>query len=46
MPGASRTLEVAIPAVEMTSKQANIFTDMTKYAKDTYNIDLVVKIVK
>ena len=46
MPGASRTLEVAIPAVEMTSKQAYMITDMTKYAKDTYYNELVVKIVK
>ncbi|WP_080066679.1 RHS repeat-associated core domain-containing protein [Ruminiclostridium hungatei] len=46
MDGTSRTLEIAIPAVEMTADQAKVFKYITDYAKSEKNINVVVKIIK
>ena len=42
--GTDRTLQIAVPPVEMTAEQAKVFDDMMKYAKEEYGIDVVITI--
>lgn len=45
--GSTRTLEIAVPPVEMTSMQADVFNEIIKYASmQTKKIDVVIRIVE
>ena len=43
--GTSRTLEIAIPPVEMTAEQAKVFAEITEYAKEK-GVTIVTKVVE
>ena len=45
MSHSSRTLEIAIPPVEMTAAQAKVFQGVVEYAKEK-GIEVITRIVK
>ena len=45
MPGTRRTLEIAVPPVEMTAEQAGVFQEMVEYGRQ-YGVDIVTRIVQ